>query len=280
MVSSLDFSVNGRRFSAGNTKETKVFEAPEGVRAKILHAFGGTYIDSITFQVLPPEPAATLSAPVQVPSGTVPIDSIRSPLLQLSDVVEHATSWQLGSACPCRYLDRQTIKVTDPQSVLVEFRQHCNGDNINYTFQQGKIKIGGGTQDYAVRAGESEGYTNWNDGANNPLIFLDRQKFIVPQSTFLTGWHLESQDSNMRIHYWYANFQYEGKALVYSPDDVRRGNTPDNDGANKSIAYLDRHNVAAPEGCALLGFHVQRSPSLSEYFYIEYWYIPLNKVTF
>lgn len=80
VVGFLDFSVNGRRFTAGNSKETKVFDAPEGERVKIVHAYGGTYLDSITFKLFPAVPPV----PVPVPASADPIPGL------------FPTHWKLG----------------------------------------------------------------------------------------------------------------------------------------------------------------------------------------
>ena len=48
----MEFSVHGKRLSAGNIKDNKVFDAPEGAAAKIVSAFGGTYVNSISFEII------------------------------------------------------------------------------------------------------------------------------------------------------------------------------------------------------------------------------------
>lgn len=184
---------------------------------------------------------------------------------------------QDGSGRNVIYLDRQNVEVS-PDSVLKSFQlTHLPNMQYYYRIQEGKLKVG---DFYASRIAGSQqvAYTESGDGADQiALIYLDKHKVMVPQHCFLTKFVLRNMGGNkMRYEYSYAQFTAGGLSVRYDTESVLQGHTPEDIGAGKSLDWLDRHLVQAPDGCILLGFKVQGTGG--DKFYVLYWYVPADKI--
>jgi len=266
-------SQNEESFTRSTTEKTMYPFPPGEFRAYYQWA-----IDIGGYRVFLQRPIVALSDPNQKLALEAAAEAARITGYPITVLIPHnsRTSSQAGSGCEICYLDRQNVQVTSKDNVLKSFQLARDGSGLYYNFQEGGFRIGSA---YATRNGDTQmGYTLFNDGADlKELIYLDRHTVKVPQNTFLTGFHLARSGGQFRYEYSYAQFQFDGKKLCYDSDDVHRDTTPENEGGNKHIDYLDRHHVRASDGCVLLGFHVNRTQG--NYFHIEFWYLPVDRIS-
>jgi len=198
-------------------------------------------------------PYVTLSVPKQKADMEALAESCiinGFPSMTLANLQTSLTCVQDGGGSENCYLDRHNVQVREG-SVMRSFKLRSDHNRINYEIQDGVLQIGNSS---VVRIEKQYGYTYLHEGASSKaLIYLDSHPVRVPPNTFLTGFHLESNHGNMRYQYSYASFQHDNRKLCYSPDDVLSAFTPENEGAECPIVYLDRHNVSPPEESVLLG---------------------------
>lgn len=103
-------------------------------------------------------------------------------------------------------------------------------------------------------------YHNNGYHADNNLIYYDRQSIFCPHGSFMTQFY-------GRAHH--GNFGYEARCTKYDSSHVECSThyTGYNEATDKTIVYLDRHDVNCPQDTALQGFKGQSSGGQIRYEY-------------
>ena len=90
----------------------------------------------------------------------------------------------------------------------------------------------------------SNATTPWNDEGGGNLIYLDRHDVACPDKAGMTRFHLTRRGDN--------KYAQEYSCLAGSDfSDASNLTTPANDWGGGNTVYLDRHNVACPEGSVI-----------------------------
>lgn len=205
-------------------------------------------------------PAALAPAPTPPPPPPAP------PVV--ASTAAGQTAYSDNSYMPCRYLDRH--RVGRVGRILTRFQLQCDAAQnhlLRYNFETATLAVNGVTM--TVR--EEERVTPADDGADLDCCYLDRQLVRGPPGTVLTGFQLKSDTRNIWYEYTYAHLYANNVKYTYEVHDVRRAETGWDHGAwCREVRWLDRQNVAVPEGALLIGFKLNRNDTNMNY---EYWYV-------
>ena len=178
------------------------------------------------------------------------------------------------------FLDRHTVYVRDYCSALAAFRLVRRGtpDKIAFDFERRRYPAAASlfateethlSEDKVLQAGDGGG-----------LIDLAGIRVYVPDSLgrrcFLRGFKLErcppiDPKSPVRFRFWSLAVPADSAAAVVEAytawDDAGPG------AERGSLFYLDRHAVAAPEGCMLKGFELEvRASGVGKQVRFKFWY--------
>ncbi|EFC43975.1 predicted protein [Naegleria gruberi] len=130
------------------------------------------------------------------------------------------------------------------------------------------IKLGLRKKDTVVLGEKSTTYSTWDEGATKGILFLDRQHVQAPKNSVLLGFHLERYGNNIRYQIHSAPLGTEmNRASSISFQHVKEDHTSWEEGAEKELAFLDRHLIKAGDNRVLIGFVLQRSGDKIRYMY-------------
>jgi hypothetical protein len=116
-------------------------------------------------------------------------------------------------------------------------------------------------------------YTASQEGANNTIAYLDRQSVQAPAGKILVGFHLRRNGGQMQYEYCTATVVNSDSSMPVTLGPVAEGFTEWQEGAEQTLAYLDRQNIQLKDNNVLVGFNLERTGSKIRY---KYWYAQLK----
>ena len=180
---------------------------------------------------------------------------------------EGVTPYSDGNSC-LRDLSPHAVGFHDNR-VLTRFHLGTDGDRIHYDYTVACLS--GCGQFLTTR--EVEAKTGANKGENEICCYLDRHFVMAPEGHVLTGFQLERDGIQVWIRYRYTQLFAGDVKFTYRASDnvVQQSGTGWNDGADKAMVYLDRQNVAVPDGHLMVGFHLVDQGGNMRY---DFWHVP------